>query len=658
MKMLINKLQYAKLFIVLACALFSSCSDYLDVVPDNVPQYTDLFVNRRTAQNALAKLYYYLPTDQRDNSFALLGDEWVTTGKDFDLHRGWLCGQQIMRGFQSADDPLIGMWSNTYTVCKAYIAIRHADLFIESIGTVPDMDAKEKADWKAQATFLKAYFAFLLVQEYGPIVIPKTVSPDSPEEDLFLPRSKVDDCFNYIIGLINEAIPDLKDWSAINELGQVNKTVAKAIKARVLLFRASPFYNGNSEFYSGFLDHDGQPFFSTTYNKEKWKDVIDAVDDALKACETQGLKLYTYKGQPYTFDREDWAENQDNLKKIYDLRMLLVDRWNEELIWGNIVPAAHSSITEAAGIIKPLGYGGPSPANTIDFSAGWLAASYQSMERFYTQHGLPISDDRTVDRSALYSIVTTPEETDPAYAALRGILQPNVETINLYLNREPRFYANLGITGGYWRGHQIRINTQMFYNSDGGNKAGFMEDSPDATGIMVQKVVHPESTNESRATQVLFPWPVIRLADLYLMKAEALNEYSGPSPEVYEAINEVRRRAGIPTVEESYSNPDWVTAGALNKHLDPIGLREIILRERANEFAFEGNRFWDMLRYKRAVTEFAPPIWGWNVYAPDAAGFFQLQIVQARKFSITDCLWPIQTSELTANSELIQNPGW
>ena len=69
------------------------------------------------------------------------------------------------------------------------------------------------------------------------------------------------------------------------------------------------------------------------------------------------------------------------------------------------------------------------------------------------------------------------------------------------------------------------------------------------------------------------------------MKAEALNEYYGPSQEVYDAINAVRIRAGIPTVEESYSNPEWVTDEALNKHLTKEGMREIILRERANELS-------------------------------------------------------------------------
>jgi hypothetical protein len=158
---------------------------------------------------------------------------------------------------------------------------------------------------------------------------------------------------------------------------------------------------------------------------------------------------------------------------------------------------------------------------------------------------------------------------------------------------------------------------------------------------------------------VYYAVPYIRVADLYLMKAEALNEYYGPSQEVYGLINTVRQRAGVPDVEVAYANTEWVTEEAFNKHLNKDGLRDIILRERINEFAFEGAlHFWDMIRTKRAVQEFSNSIWGWNYQGTASYSFFTLQVIQGRKWSLSDNLWPIKISELNANANLIQNPGW
>jgi hypothetical protein len=626
-----------------------------------VVQYEDLFVSQKMAYNALAKVYSYLPSQGRDNTQYTMGDEWIITSPEVDAERTWVQGAGIMRGEQSASDPLIDYWAGKkynsawWALPSLWAGIRHCDLFTENVHLIPDMTAEDKADWIAQAKFMKAYYLFMLLQEYGPIILPKTASPDAPDEDLFLPRSPIDECFTYIVNLIDEAIPALKERAGLNELGQADKVSAKAIKARVLLYRASPFYNGNSEYYGTFLNAEGQHLFPQTEDKEKWKDVIVAVDDALASCAQNGLRLYEYKGQPYAYDTADYRLNTERMKKIYDLRMILVDTWNEEMIWG-ITDVTQASTMHAAAVIKkPAGYGGPGAENSGD---SWMAASYQSMERYYTENGLPLDDDKTIYRNSLLELVTTPNENDPAYVSLRGIMQPGVQTVRMYLNREPRFYANLGITGGYYRAHQVRINTLMFAGSAGGYLA-VLQGWPNRTGIAVQKIVHPESIySGSVSSLIIYAWPYIRVADLYLMKAEAMNEYYGPSQEVYNALNMVRARAGIPNIEDAYTG-EFVRDEARNKHLDQNHLRDIILRERNIEFAYEsGMRFWDMLRTKRAVSEFSNPAWGWNYLGTTASTFFDLQVVQVRKWSITDCLWPIHVKEVNTNATLIQNPGW
>lgn len=640
-------------------ALVFSCSDYLDVVPDNTLTIEDLFKQKEEAWDALAKSYSYLPQiDETHTSIWTAGDEWL--GRlDLNENTGHLRGIRLMRGLQSVSDPILGSWSGTNAGQPLYEGIRQTNVFLENIDAVPDMSDQEKADWKAQVKFLKAYYSFLLVQRYGPIIIAdELIQADATQDELFQRRSTVEESFDYIIQLMDEAIPDLKERAASTEFGQIDQVVAKAIKARVLVFRASPFFNGNKEYFGDFVNQDGEPFFPLEYDNEKWKAAIDAINEALAACQANGIQLYTYDKQPYVFDREDYAKNGVRVQKLYDLRMVVTEPWNKELIWGysNIDIYNQGELAHSSNIRLPEGYGG-GVTNTAGYSWQWMAATYRMVERYYTENGVPIEEDKTFPIDDKWELTTTPGDQEEEYDELRGIMQPGAETIKLYLNREPRFYANLGITGGYWRTHGVRINTSMYAGGDGGYNSSQHSTDFLETGIGVKKLVHPESKSGAWQRTIKYPYPIIRLADLLLLKAEALNEYnSAPTQEVYDAINQVRRRAGIPDVEDVWSNPEIVNT--VNKHTTKEGMRDIILRERGIELAFEGSRFWDMIRTKRAVTEFATPVWGWRHTGETGNEFFNLEVKQVRRFNITNCLWPIDLEELNTNSNLIQNPGW
>jgi hypothetical protein len=638
-----------------------SCTPYLDIVPDNTTTLEDYFSRKEMAWNALSKVYSYLPNiPMAHYSPWLLGDEWLGR-PDMDYEDHHVIAIRIMRGLQNTQTPLLGSWSGTGGGKALYQAIRSANIFIDYIDQAQDMSDEEIAEWKAQAKFLKAYYHFSLLQQYGPIVIvDKSVALDATNAELFQDRSKIEDCFDFIIKLIDEAIPYLKDQVDESELGQVDKMVALAIKARILLFRASPFFNGNTEFYSDFLDHDGQPFFPLEKKPEKWKDALDAVEEAITFCKANGIDLYTFDKYPYGYDREDIVLNPDTIQKLYDLRMVIVDPWNKELIWGQTYEQtlqgdengilAHFSNTVLQAVDYKSGV-----TNNTRCSEGWLGATYQMLERYYTKNGLPITEDLSFSKDWT-TLVRTPGAEDPAYRGLRGVMQPGQETISLYLNRELRFYANLVITGGYWRSHSERVPSQLYP----GHTTGFNTDFGGAyfyAGVGVQKMVHPESKSGRWERAVRYPYPIIRMADLYLMKAEILNEVEGPSQRVYDALNVVRRRAGIPDVEVAWSNPELLSLQSLNKHLDKDELREIILQERSIELAFEGQRFWDMHRYKRASSEFSNPVMGWD-YMNSGEKFFILSPKQIRRFLARDYLWPISITERNKNGNLIQNPGW
>ncbi|GHT24824.1 hypothetical protein FACS189430_10460 [Bacteroidia bacterium] len=638
---------------------FPSCSDYLDVVPDKSTTLETMFSTRQDAYNALARVYSYLPHDEDRCSTWLLGDEWVNAAADDDNITGATAknykGLHIMRGLQSADNPILGTWSGTNMGKDLYEGINICNIFISNVDRIHDMKPDEIADWKAQAKFLKAYYHFLLLQQYGPIVIKdEETSPEAEPKNLYVARSKLDDCFNYIVKTLDEAIPALIVKREGIDLGQIDRLGATAIKAKVLLWRASPFYSGNTDYYDFYDPHDGKPFFpqdNATDTKAKWKDALDAIETAITLCENSGKDMYTFKNQMQANDFADSKRNT-NLKTLYDLRYVIVDPWNEELIWGNSrvnTTTAEIFLVGDANIFLPPGYTGEQ--NQFIMARNILGATGKTVERFYTKHGLPLDEDNTFGRDTMYNITLTPD-TSKTIEYL-GVLQSNIPTINLYLNREPRFYADMGITGGYWRGHSHRIPTSFYSGGIPGSGANRFW-----TGIAAQKVIHPDSKSGGSARLIFYPIPIIRLADLYLMKAEARNEYlDAPDGEVYAAINKVRDRAGIPKVETAYTG-SFVKSEYFNRHTTQAGMREIILNERGSEFAFEGQRFWDMLRYRRAPQEFSSPVIGWNNDGANAESFFQQKMLQFRMFTLKDCLWPIPSTELLKNSKLIQNPGW
>jgi hypothetical protein len=466
---------------------------------------------------------------------------------------------------------------------------------------------------------------------------------------------------------MREAIPLLRSKAPIADYGQVDQTVAKSILARVLVFRASPFFNGNSDLFGSFRNLDGTHFFPMEYKKEKWKDALDALDDAIQTCENAGIKLFEYSRPTYyAYDTAFEKYSPGNIQKYYTRRFVLTEPWNSGLIWARSA-IYHSSydnnvLSNACNIILPKDteYEGEGlTEQELEAGSGqFLSASYQMLERYYTENGLPIDQDRTYAVDNKYRITTVPENDNPVYLTKYiGLLQPEHKVIQLYLNREIRFYADLVITGGYSRSHRYRVSTSMFQDTYGGRNPAKNPDSYFCTGIGIQKMVHPESASGLSYMQVAFPFPYIRLADLYLMRAEARNEYNeGPDQQVWDDVNKIRRQAGIRDVDDVWADPQY--AISLNKHKEYLGMRDIILQERAIELAFEGIHYWDMVRYNRAINEFSKPITGWNINGETAEDFFLLRSIQFRRFSRASYLWPIPLGEMNINSNLVNNPGW
>ncbi len=155
-----------------------------------------------------------------------------------------------------------------------------------------------------------------------------------------------------------------------------------------------------------------------------------------------------------------------------------------------------------------------------------------------------------------------------------------------------------------------------------------------------------------------YPWPEMRLADLYLLYAEALNEKNSSENRdlAIQYLDKVRERAGIPGVVEAWTN----YSKNPTKYTTQSGLREIIHQERTIELMFEGQRFWDVRRWKTAYKELNnQKVMGWNIEGESPVEYYQTRTHFTYHFvAPRDYLWPLKEYDLFVNPNLVQNPGW
>ncbi|HYX05783.1 MAG TPA: RagB/SusD family nutrient uptake outer membrane protein, partial [Bacteroidales bacterium] len=148
----------------------ASCDQYLDIVPDKTQQIELVFERKAAAYKALATCYHYLPMDDAVYATYAFASDELTTPIAQETP-----GIEMMRGKQSSADPLMGYWGGHSAFGRSqeslFMAIRDCNIFIDNIEHVRDMTEKEKATWKSEVIFLKAYYHFLLVRQYGPIPI-------------------------------------------------------------------------------------------------------------------------------------------------------------------------------------------------------------------------------------------------------------------------------------------------------------------------------------------------------------------------------------------------------------------------------------------------------------------------------------------------------
>lgn len=630
-----------RIFIIIATiAAFASCKKYLDVVPDDVRTLEYSFRMRTEAKKYLHTCYTYLPnfaSRQSNPGFFGADEMWMP-----ETSISSYIGINIAMGRQNTNSPTLSYWTGSANATDLWEGINQCNVFLENIASVPDMDEWEKSQWAAEVKFLKAYYHFLLVRAYGPIPINREnipISADIDEVRVF--RDPVDEVFDYIVELIDEAEGDLPEYLLNEDLeyGRITYPIAVGMKAKILTYAASPLFNGNPE-YADFTDKNGKKLFSTEYDATKWQKAADALKYAIDVASAVGHQLYYFRLTPQTQNISAATKTE------MDIRGSFSERWNEEIIWVQ----NNNMATDIQAHIMPINMSRTEVYN-VPSGGGTAGATMNIANLFYTENGLPLVDDASWHYNERFDL--REGTADEKY-----YIQQGETTAALHFEREPRFYASLGFDRGKWYGRGVYDDNASFHlQMRAGEYAGQKQlNRYSLPGYYVKKLVHFESrhTAATAFTATPYPWPILRLSDLYLLYAEALNEVSGPTDEVFHYLDLIRERAGIPGVEYAWlyysRNPNKITS--------KDGVRQIIQQERTIELAFEGERFWDVRRWKTAPLELNKPILGWNAYQSTLEGFYKVRNLFDQQFSFRDYFWPIAENDLIINKNLVQNPGW
>lgn len=470
---------------------------------------------------------------------------------------------------------------DAWDIC--YKNIRKANQFLKHLDVTPfRQDLKTR--YAAETRFLRAWYYAILLKHYGGIpLVGDTVY--AAEDKIPAVRNTYAECVQYIVSECDAAATDLPTKPTSREYGRVGAGACMALKSRVLLYAASPLFNG-----SGFAP---EPLTSIvgfpTGDPERWRIAAEAAQ-AVIALGVYKLHVNNAPIPGEGFYEEFVAKDfqTTNATEGLILERIATDSRYEEQLW------------------QPPSRGG-----------GRGAYPYQELvDAFGMRNGKPITDPTS--------------GYDPA---------------NPYANRDPRLDNTINHDQSIMPITILgpRVPIDIFLGNYQGRLAG--QDAVHAgtpTGFYVNKLIKRDVI-ASAFIDGPGSRPLIRYAEILLNFAEAKNEYEGPTPEVYAAIEAIRERAGL----SPYQLPASLTKDQM---------RDMIRNERRVELAFEGHRFFDVRRWMIAEETDGKTMTGMEVVRDGAAVTFNRFNVRKRNFHKAMYFWPIPYAEVAKSPELLQNP--
>lgn len=653
------KRNIVKLFCVLGLACgFTSCTDYLDKSPDSTVSAEQAFKNFTNFQGYVEQMYNCIPSKE-SNAYCTsfnwgedeimntgLGDGHVTAHFDLGDYRNWYSNNQSFLHRPSSGNP--GEYLDPTSTNKfahslehAWYCIRKCNIGLANLDLMTDCTQEEKNFIKGQLLFFRAWWHEEMIAFYGGMPYVDTVLDGS--QVLTLPRLSYQECAKKCAEDFRAAADLLpNDWDKTTvgkkTLGKndirITKVCALGYLGKVLLWAASPLNNlGKAE--KG-ASKNGDTY---KYNTELAAQAADALAEAIGEVNS-GKTPYALAEYKYSniYDHEADKSSKSNFSDIFrttgqDWKMpgsteAIMrgphigengSNWNFTKLWG---PKLNGIVEHDALIHQPT-------ANYVNY--------------YGMANGLPLDDPDS--------------DFDPTHP---------------FKNRDPRFYHDIVFDGFQY------INTTIAKESDDyqfkyiqmytGSNLRSSSANGCRTGYYTQKLV-PHQCNKYDG---MYEWggalqcdlPYMRLADLYLMYAEAGAAVQGANYKssklnltAADAINVLRDRVDAGHVADKFMNDQ-------KKFMDEVR------RERAVELAFEGFRWNDLQRWL-LLTEYPYNIktsqefkrvgnFDYTKNDPrdaEVTGWSEKTIV-TRDFSEKHYLLPLKESDVYLYPEFGQNPGW
>lgn len=557
--------------IVTAGSMMTGCSKKFLEKPKGGDITVDtIFHTQKQAQYAVADMYdWCIPTgfvlnasgDSREDILTdqvhllLPGAQWVGQNLNFNYY---IAGG--MAPTYSIDRGPVTQRGNTAQVAFTnwYKAIRKANLVLKNIDKVSDAPQDWITDVKGQALFCRAMAHYSAFRLYGGIPLVSEVL--NGDGNILIPRSSIQSVVDTLVSWCDEAASLLPASRPTTDYGRVTNLAALALKARVLLYAASPLYNTPVDMKAAigaarFNDGRDSVLCYASYSKERWKRAADAAKAVIDAASASGVYLYN-TGKPTT------TVKTDNYAGLADY----------EAVCNNVQGTAGTYGNPEMILVNTYNQNDPNRDGWADW--GRYNSSKVRQMGWGAKNDVPIEFLQMYEKKDGTKWTATASGTD-FKAYFEG------------LNLDPRAYQCLA-WGGQWYNSGKTFLPYYKAAIDGTYQKGSLVDDTnagDGTGSAVECskfVARVDNNNDNH-----FAWPVFRLAEFYLSYAEALNEYSGPTGDAYNYLNLIRERAGMPD-----KTPAMVP--------DQASFRTAIQNERSIELAFEDHRYNDLHRWLTA----------------------------------------------------------
>lgn len=516
----------------------------------------------------------------------------------------------------------------------AWTGIRRAWIFINNVDRVPDMTDEEKKVRKGEARMIIALQMHEMLRHFGGVPILDDYATPENEMTADYSRRTVRQCVDFIVNLCDQAAKELPWTVADADNGRMTAAGALALKARVLQLAARPLFNASTPYLqaqeptaankASVKEDPGLMIWLGSYTQENWQAVADACEDFFRK-NTENGDAYRMV-MPQTNDAEGYRQAFSTCYADRESPEIIIHTGRAIPTYSNTYHRFYFGLTDQGQAGR--GYGGG--CVTLNFVDMFTAAdgTPSDYRKWLSDHG----HDGTV-----YN--------------------------NPFTGKDPRLYETVLIAGDRYR-------TRCAETWIDGLEHGSSANPKCATGFIIRKFLwdyNDEFLN--KATNSAY----IRLPELYLMYAEALNEL-GRSEEALSWLNKTRTRVGLPEMtlpnaaklHSGQALPDYPECSLQGDKY----LREEILDERAREFCFEEVRWFDIAFWKREdlmrkllygiqITRKSGSFEEGNLVLTysDPSKMDQGRIWQDN-FSPKWFLSAFPSDEINKGYGLVQNPGW